>query len=47
MPRLQNKANGVIVNVDDATAAEIGSEWVDPAAAPEPKRPAKTTTTAK
>lgn len=27
MTRLRNKASGVVVNVDDATAAALGSAW--------------------
>ena len=47
--RLRNKANGVVVNVDDAKAERLGSGWepVDakakpaPATAPAKKVPAK------
>jgi hypothetical protein len=27
MPRLRNSMTGVVVNVDDATAGQLGSEW--------------------
>ena len=27
MPKLRNKKTGVVVNVDDVTAARLGSEW--------------------
>jgi len=27
MPRLTNKATGVVVNVDEATAARLGADW--------------------
>jgi hypothetical protein len=27
MPRLRNTQSGVVVNVDDDTAARLGSEW--------------------
>lgn len=30
MPRLRNEVTGVIVNVDDETAAYLGAGWVDP-----------------
>lgn len=31
MPRLRNVRSGVVVNVDDVTAASLdGAEWVDP-----------------
>lgn len=44
--RLRNPA-GVVVNVDDATAATLGAEWVDADAAPAAKRgrPKKVDTT--
>jgi hypothetical protein len=45
MPRLRNKANGVIVNVDDATADRLGSGWEDAnkaAAAQKSEKPDKT-----
>ncbi|WP_443722508.1 DUF7302 family protein [Rathayibacter rubneri] len=42
MPRLRNKANGVVVNVDAETAARLGaSEW-EPSTAE--KRPATSKT---
>ena len=45
MPRLRNTLTGSIVNVDDLTAAHLGSEW-EPVkeSAPEKKaEPRKTT----
>lgn len=45
MPRLKNKSNGVIVNVDDLTAARLGSGWEDadkPAAPKKSETPDKT-----
>jgi hypothetical protein len=27
MPRLTNTMTGVVVNVDDATAAQLGADW--------------------
>jgi hypothetical protein len=41
MPRLRNKGNGAIVNVDDATAARLGSAWED---ADKPATPQKSET---
>lgn len=39
MPRLVNAVTGVIVNVDDATAANLGADWSEPkAGALEPER---------
>lgn len=38
--RLRNKANGVVVNVDQATAVRLGSGWADP---DEAEKPAKLT----
>lgn len=52
MPRLKNRATGVVVNVDDATAARLGPGWAaadqaerQPAAGrerPPTRRPRKT-----
>jgi hypothetical protein len=41
MPRLTNTLTGVVVNVDDALAERLGSEWVPAAgkADPEPQEP--------
>ena len=43
MPRLVNSETGVTVNVDDDTAARLGSEWkpVEGKAAPAKKAAAK------
>lgn len=40
MPRLRNRNTGVVVNVDDDTAARLDSAW-QPAEKSEPKAPAK------
>lgn len=40
MPRLTNSATGVVVNVDDATAARLGAEWAA-AEKSKPKAPPK------
>ena len=39
MPKLRNKLTGVVVDVDDATAARLGSgfEPIKPEPAPDPK----------
>ena len=43
MPRLRNKGTGVVVSVDDALAARLGSEWepADAEAAPVEKSAAR------
>lgn len=49
MPKLRHKSSGVVVNVDEASAATLGSEWA-PLEAPkkeEPKKPAPRKRTAK
>ena len=46
MPRLRNKA-GVVVNVDDATAARLGSDWQPADEGDEKKAAPKRSTTTK
>lgn len=42
MPRIRNKVTGAVMTVPEATAARLGSGWVDAdKAAEEPKEPAK------
>lgn len=40
MPRLRNSVSGVVVNVDEATAAQLGSGWVSTAGVAESTEPA-------
>jgi len=44
MPRLRNTRTGVVVNVDDGTAARLSAEWVEdkPETAKRPARQKKT-----
>lgn len=39
MPRLRNSVTGVVVNVDDATAEQLGADWSPTAGKAEPKSP--------
>lgn len=41
MPRLRNLQSGAVVNVSDATAARLGSEWGPVAQSAPKKTPAK------
>lgn len=40
MPRLVNRLNGVIVNVDEGTASSLSGDWVDASEAKAPESPA-------
>ena len=42
MPRLRHATSGVVVNVDDATAARLGAGW-EPADAPDSTEKPKAT----
>lgn len=39
MPRFTNTLTGSVVNVDEATAAQLGPEWVPAAGKAEPRKP--------
>lgn len=41
MPRLINSVTGCVVNVDDATAAQLGPEWGDGKTAESEGKPSK------
>lgn len=40
MPRLRNRLTGVVVNVDEATAKQLGPQYV-PADEPEKRKPGR------
>lgn len=39
MPRFTNSLTGVVVNVDEATASQMGSDWAPSAGKAEPRKP--------
>ncbi|MCC3277529.1 hypothetical protein LJ753_16820 [Arthrobacter sp. zg-Y20] len=39
MPRFTNSVTGVVVNVDEVTAAQLGSEWAPAAGKAAPQKP--------
>lgn len=39
MPRFTNSVTGVVVNVDEATAAQLGSDWAPAVGKAEPQKP--------
>lgn len=41
MPRFTNTLTSVVVNVDDVTAAQLGSDWVPAGGKADPQEPEK------
>lgn len=39
MPRFTNSLTGSVVNVDEVTAAQLGSDWAPVAGKAEPRKP--------
>lgn len=39
MPRFTNSLTGSVVNVDEVTAAQLGSDWAPTAGKAEPRKP--------